>query len=152
MNDGVIDQIGSPEELYDNPENEFVARFLGKGNVFRGSVVSVEGQTCIAQIGSQQIGIGCNASLGKEIVFSVKPEDVSVSLTMTPNALAAELVSVVPQIGEHRVVMQLADSTITALVNDDSLIESLQKDTVQTVYFSFNPRAVSLVSDSSDSP
>ena len=39
INDGVIQQIGSPVELYDNPANLFVARFLGVANVIEGAFV-----------------------------------------------------------------------------------------------------------------
>ena len=38
MNDGRIEQIGTPEEVYDNPANSFVCRFLGSVNLFRGRV------------------------------------------------------------------------------------------------------------------
>jgi iron(III) transport system ATP-binding protein len=37
--DGVVQQVGRPDELYDNPKNEFVARFLGSANMLDGRVV-----------------------------------------------------------------------------------------------------------------
>lgn len=39
INDGIVQQIGSPEELYDNPANLFVARFLGVANVVAGTLI-----------------------------------------------------------------------------------------------------------------
>src|SRR5882757_8039573 len=36
MNGGKIDQLGSPEDIYDRPQSEFVARFIGASNVIRG--------------------------------------------------------------------------------------------------------------------
>ena len=148
MNDGVIVQIGSPEELYDHPKTEFVAHFLGKGNVFRGEVLRIDKSQCIVGLGSQQISINCESSLGGEVVFSVKPEDVLVFLEQRQDSLAAKVVSVVPQIGEHRVIMEFEGQTITALVNDDSLLDQLQTRTLKTVYFSFDPAHVSLISES----
>ena len=38
LNDGVLQQVGTPMELYDNPANLFVARFLGTANILRGEV------------------------------------------------------------------------------------------------------------------
>jgi iron(III) transport system ATP-binding protein len=38
LNDGVIQQVGSPMELYDNPANRFVADFLGTANLIDGRV------------------------------------------------------------------------------------------------------------------
>jgi iron(III) transport system ATP-binding protein len=37
MNGGRIEQVGSPEDIYDRPRSEFVARFIGSSNVFKGS-------------------------------------------------------------------------------------------------------------------
>ncbi len=38
MNEGKIEQIGTPEEVYDHPENPFVYDFLGSVNLFKGNV------------------------------------------------------------------------------------------------------------------
>ena len=39
MNGGVIEQMGAPEELYENPRTTFVANFLGQSNLVRGRIV-----------------------------------------------------------------------------------------------------------------
>ena len=36
MKDGEIQQIGTPEEIYNEPENEYVARFIGESNIIDG--------------------------------------------------------------------------------------------------------------------
>ena len=43
MNGGVIEQMGSPEELYEHPRTTFVANFLGQSNLIRGNVTGTEG-------------------------------------------------------------------------------------------------------------
>src|ERR1700720_4843788 len=50
MNSGKIDQLGTPEDIYDRPQSEFVARFIGGANILRGPAldearVSVAGAT-----------------------------------------------------------------------------------------------------------
>ena len=40
MNDGVIQQIGTPEEIYNEPKNAFVADFIGESNIYSGTIVS----------------------------------------------------------------------------------------------------------------
>ena len=40
MNAGVIEQMGSPEELYENPRSTFVANFLGQSNLIEGRVLN----------------------------------------------------------------------------------------------------------------
>jgi iron(III) transport system ATP-binding protein len=42
MNGGRIDQAGSPQDIYDRPQSEFVARFIGMSNVFRGRALDAE--------------------------------------------------------------------------------------------------------------
>ena len=43
MNHGIIEQTGSPYEVYERPRNRFVASFLGKANFFGGKVLAVDG-------------------------------------------------------------------------------------------------------------
>jgi spermidine/putrescine transport system ATP-binding protein len=43
MNEGVIEHLGSPEEIYERPRTEFVAGFIGVSNLMPGAVVSVDG-------------------------------------------------------------------------------------------------------------
>ena len=42
MNGGKIEQLGTPEEIYDRPRSEFVARFIGMSNVFTGRTLDAE--------------------------------------------------------------------------------------------------------------
>lgn len=39
MNNGIIQQIGSPEDIYNEPENRFVADFIGDSNIIEGNVI-----------------------------------------------------------------------------------------------------------------
>ena len=43
MNQGVIEQMGAPAELYDNPQTTFVANFLGQSNLIEGEIRGPEG-------------------------------------------------------------------------------------------------------------
>ena len=66
MNEGVIEQIGTPEEVYDNPANPFVYNFLGSVNLFHGRV----------QAGSLKIESGKDGAL---VTAYVRPHDVEIS-------------------------------------------------------------------------
>ena len=50
---GRIEQVAPPEALYEEPEREFVARFIGENNLLRGKVVGVEGDFCRVETGGQ---------------------------------------------------------------------------------------------------
>jgi iron(III) transport system ATP-binding protein len=74
MNQGVIDQIGTPEEIYSTPATAFVADFIGTMNFVPGAV-SAEGRV---RIGSTELhcdidGIG----VGQDVTVAIRPEDVN---------------------------------------------------------------------------
>lgn len=54
MNQGRIEQIGSPADVFERPATSFVARFLGDPNVLRGKVVETDGETVICDLNSQR--------------------------------------------------------------------------------------------------
>ena len=49
FNDGKIQQISSPEVLYEKPENSFVAQFIGENNQIKGKVKSINGSSCLVK-------------------------------------------------------------------------------------------------------
>ena len=46
FNDGKVQQLSSPDELYEAPENSFVAGFIGENNIFNGTVSEIDGDNC----------------------------------------------------------------------------------------------------------
>ena len=49
FNDGKIQQISSPDILYEKPENAFVAQFIGENNQLEGKVKSINGKMCVVE-------------------------------------------------------------------------------------------------------
>ena len=74
MNAGRIEQIGSPEEIYERPQSKFVARFIGAGNVV--DVKHVDGNR--VEIAGQplEVGQGEFAGAGRDMSVCVKTHDV----------------------------------------------------------------------------
>ena len=50
MNGGVIEQIGTPAEIYESPRTKFVASFIGDTNFFEGTICDIHGDYCILKI------------------------------------------------------------------------------------------------------
>jgi iron(III) transport system ATP-binding protein len=102
MNAGRIEQIGTPEEVYDRPESEFVARFIGGSNLLRvqhvgGSTVEIDGHRLT-------IGHGRFSGPGKTMTVCVKTHDLEL-LPEPPNGAANVLPGVVrgqAYLGSHR--------------------------------------------------
>ncbi len=75
MNEGVIEQLGTPAEVYELPKSRFVAEFIGDTNLFPGKVASVEGSDyCHLEV----------PGLGKILAYQDRPvapgENVTLSL------------------------------------------------------------------------
>ena len=83
MKDGVLQQVGAPQELYDRPHNTFVAGFIGSPamNFFQATVKG-DGQEMHLDIGSFQVTAPSSRVnhllpyLGKEIIFGIRPENI----------------------------------------------------------------------------
>jgi iron(III) transport system ATP-binding protein len=69
MNGGRIEQAGSPEEIYDRPRSEFVARFIGSSNVIRGRALD---DSHIAFAGSTLRCIGARLAPDGEAAIAVR--------------------------------------------------------------------------------
>ena len=78
MNAGKIEQTGSPEEIYDRPRSEFVARFIGASNIVKGK--GVDGG-CIELAGQALHCTGEPIVPGAQTAVSIRPHGVSLSAT-----------------------------------------------------------------------
>ncbi len=76
MNAGKIEQAGSPEDIYDRPRSEFVARFIGSSNVIKGRG---QDETHIALAGVVLRCVGGRLTAGAEAAVSVRPHDIAIS-------------------------------------------------------------------------
>jgi len=73
MNQGVIDQVGTPLEVYREPATPFVADFVGKVNMLAGTI---EGPGRV-KVGSHSFGgAACNGSAGRAVKAYLRPEDI----------------------------------------------------------------------------
>lgn len=84
FNKGSIEQIGTPEDLYDRPDTQFVAQFLGNSNAVHGEIVeSGDGYAMI----ENKLGVSFKASTdisfekGDPVVAMIRPEKVDISKT-----------------------------------------------------------------------
>jgi spermidine/putrescine transport system ATP-binding protein len=57
MNNGVIEQLGAPGDLYENPVTTFVANFLGQSNLIMSSVIDPSGDTVVVDCHGQKVGV-----------------------------------------------------------------------------------------------
>ena len=86
FNDGKIQQISSPDILYEKPECAFVAQFIGENNQLKGKVKSINGNTCVVktdkgeEIKSLKVNVG---AVGDGSTVSLRPERVEINSSDT---------------------------------------------------------------------
>jgi putative spermidine/putrescine transport system ATP-binding protein/spermidine/putrescine transport system ATP-binding protein len=80
MRSGVIEQIGAPREIYDQPRSEFVAGFLGASNFLDGHVVSREGGIALVDTAGGRVRVVAESTpVGAKVRLAVRPERVRMS-------------------------------------------------------------------------
>src|SRR6195256_5593793 len=79
MNAGKIDQLGTPEDIYDHPQSEFVARFIGSSNIVRGKALDA-GR--IAFAGATLQVVGAKLDPGKDAAVAIRQHDIELTTQM----------------------------------------------------------------------
>ena len=106
FNAGVIQQLASPETLYERPENAFVANFIGENNVFSGTVRKTDADQCWVEIDGGQGTVKAKRininGVGQRATLSLRPERVMVGPQSgsLPNCFDATVEELVYQ-GDH---------------------------------------------------
>ena len=84
MNQGRIQQIGRPRDIYERPSNQFVADFVGNTNFVEGTIVCHDGATGYVvrmEFGDMRVNSARQLSSGDRIAVSIRPEDVELTET-----------------------------------------------------------------------
>jgi len=121
FNDGVIQQLAPPADLYERPENAFVANFIGENNRLLGKIVSKDGDQCQVEIdgGGTIVAnpIACG-EIGSRTTLSLRPERVTVNPETggQPNIFSATVEELI-YLGDH------IRTRVTVCGHDDFIVK-----------------------------
>lgn len=87
MKDGRIEQIGTPDEIYNHPKTSHVATFVGNANILHGVAESIQGENAIVKIGNDRVnvkletsqqdtGVKQYLSAGEKVTLAVRSENI----------------------------------------------------------------------------
>jgi iron(III) transport system ATP-binding protein len=116
MNAGKIDQLGTPEDIYDRPQSEFVARFIGASNVIKG--IARDGNH-VAVAGATLQVVGAKLTPGQSAVVAIRQHDIELSMQKPQDAQNAVKATVTRQVflGASRDYMvETSDGTTLRIV------------------------------------
>ncbi len=111
MNAGRIEQAGSPEDVYNRPRSEFVARFIGSSNVIKGRALD---KASVDFAGHSLRCVGEPITAGKPAPVSIRPHDIGISTAKPAQAENLVPATVVRQVflGDRRDYMvEVKDGT-----------------------------------------
>jgi spermidine/putrescine transport system ATP-binding protein len=114
MQDGRIEQVGSPADVYDRPASAYVAGFIGQQNFFEGDVTAASGGEVAVAIADGVVRATRPAEVtqGGRATVAVRPESVTVTAGEAPgepNAITATLMSV-SRLGSYLQVVTITPS------------------------------------------
>ena len=92
MNNGKIEQLGSPVELYENPSTVFVANFLGQSNLVEAQIVGTQGADLLIDAQGRKLTMPAsrNCATGESLYVGVRPEKVRLVPAGAPVDLPGE--------------------------------------------------------------
>lgn len=137
MNEGRIEQMGAPEELYESPRTAFVANFLGSSNLLQAEVRGDEGDFAIANVAGHPVHIPLDRvhSTNAQVFAGVRPEKIHLVEEGAADSSENEISGVVldsSYIGigtEYVVAVTGMDETMKAFVQNQSAVRRLAPGT-----------------------
>jgi putative spermidine/putrescine transport system ATP-binding protein len=107
FNRGRIEQIATPEEIYERPATSFVANFIGDNNSLPGTVRDSAGATCSVELRGGHVVAATAARTfrtGEEVELSIRPELINVDAAVPTGASLAAEVRDVTYYGDHAIL------------------------------------------------
>lgn len=142
MNKGVIEQVGTPKEIYATPASQFVADFIGTANMIPSSVLSCEnGEAEIETLGTRfRVKTGLALQPGDAVKLIVRPEAVSLS---RDSGIPAEIGSSVFMGSYQDYVLSTHGQTLLIIDSDPANHETF--DAGEKVFLGIAPNKLHIV-------
>jgi multiple sugar transport system ATP-binding protein len=127
MQDGIVEQMGAPLELYDHPDNKFVAGFIGSPamNFLEGTLKANGGQPFVETANGAKLPLKTapSASDGRPVTYGIRPEHLDIA----DDGIEAEIVVVEPTGSETQIVARIGTQDIIAVLRDRTMVTPGEK-------------------------
>ncbi|AMJ61957.1 ABC transporter ATP-binding protein [Bosea sp. PAMC 26642] len=157
MNNGSIEQLGTPDEIYDRPSTVFAADFIGTSNILRGRISAAAGEDISLVVGhgvtvAATARPGQRFAVGDEAALSVRPEHITVSPQCQDGRPQVQAVveGGISTGAVQKKFFKLANGTtfVSAALNG-AIASSVEQG--QSVWLSWNPSTAQLLPASAES-
>ncbi len=144
MNQGLIVQVGTPQEIFRNPKTEFIARFTGFENIYVGHASESGGITTV-KVGDVEIA-STDTRRGK-VKVCIRPEDITLHLKRPDSSARNIFQGVISNISDRGPLVRLKVKSkleFIVLISKKSFAE-MKLETGSRVYLSFKASSVRLI-------
>ncbi|WP_026884351.1 ABC transporter ATP-binding protein [Clostridium akagii] len=123
MNKGVIEQIGSPEDIYERPKTKFVAGFIGESNLIKTKIEKIDEEKITVEFGPNKISVNYknyDSSKNKESYILIRPENIKYSKVKHQYSMKAI-------IKEHSYIGSIIKTTMELASNQEIKVSDYDK-------------------------
>ena len=134
------EQLGSPIDIYNNPNNKFVADFIGESNVFRAKVIKVIDRYAYVEIdlGKKIRIINKSYKVGDQIYIMIRPENITVGNRLSENSLEVSVKELIYNGANIRIIALFGNKEIKINVKNSDKVALKEEITI-----SFNTKNIS---------
>lgn len=129
MYQGEIIQVGTPEEVFNNPISKFVAHFVGMENIYEGAIEKIEDQK-VVRLGDKLIKVDTN--LDGKVNIGIRPEDINLiknidNISPQNNIIRGKIVGIISK-GAIMKIKINAGFLLSVLITKQFCIENVLKE------------------------
>ena len=144
MNEAVIDQEGTPRQLYEEPVNLFVSDFIGDANIVKAEIIKIEGANAEVEIGGIRTNLPHRGLISGEANVAIRPQSICLSQSGNENSIPGTILKAI-YLGGH--IEYTVDCILGELFVIDNQMESKQ-NLDAAVSITLRTRGVSLIPES----
>ena len=144
MNEAVIDQEGTPQQLYEEPVNLFVADFIGDANIVKAQILKIDGINANVDIGGIRAKLNHRGLVSGEVSVAIRPQSICLSQSGNKNSIPGTILKAI-YLGGH--IEYTVDCILGELFVIDNQVE-IKHNLDTAVFITLRARGVSLIPES----
>ncbi len=144
MNEAVIDQEGTPQQLYEEPVNLFVADFIGDANIVKAQILKIDGISANVDIGGIGVNLPNRGLVSGEVSVAIRPQSICLSQSGNKNSIQGTILKAI-YLGGH--IEYTVDCILGELFVIDNQVE-IKHNLDDAVFITLRTRGVSLIPES----
>ena len=144
MNEAVIDQEGTPQQLYEEPVNLFVADFIGDANIVKAQILKIDGINANVDIGGIRAKLTHRGLVSGEVSVAIRPQSICLSQSGNGNSIPGTILKAI-YLGGH--IEYTVDCILGELFVIDNQVE-IKHNLDDAVFITLRTRGVSLIPES----